>query len=317
MKPQVLIFDHEASRYTEILAPLLPQLDFLPVTTADQAVAMGGKAQVLVALAPYIPARLVEAMPNLRWIQALTTGTDNLLTNMPALKPDVLITSVRGIHGPQMAELAFLYMLSLSRDLRGMIARQTSATWHRTPQRLLWSKCCVLVGTGAIAEELAHRCKAFGMNVTGISNHPRPIADFDEVLPRAGLRDAAARADFLIILLPYEASTENLIDANIIGAMKPDSVLINLSRGRIVDEEAVLAALESGAIRGAGLDVFATEPLPPENPFWHRDDVIVTPHIGGMSDIYTEQVLPTLIENFRAWLAGRVDQMRNVVRSAK
>jgi len=315
MKPQVLVFDDEATRYVEGLAPLLPDIDFIAATTEAEALARCDAASVLVALAPFIPPRLIESMPRLRWIQALTTGTDNLLFDMPALRTEVLITSLRGIHGPQVAELAILYMLALSRDLRGLFALQAEAKWLRRPQRLLLGRRAVLVGVGTIAENLALRCKSFGMEVVGISSRPREAAGFDQVLPRSALIDAAATADFLIVLLPYAADTHNLIDARVIDAMKPDAVLINLARGRIVDEDALLAALREKRLFGAGLDVFATEPLPADHPFWNCANVIVTPHIGGMSDIYAEQAIPILIENFKAYLASRPDLMKNVVRA--
>jgi len=315
MKPQVLIFDSEAAHYARELAPLLPELEFIAAASEDEALSGCADATILVGLAPYIPPRLIEAMPRLRWIQALTTGTDNLLFDMPALAPDVLITSLRGIHGPQMAELAILYMLALARDLRGMLALQAEAKWLRRPQRLLWGRRAVLVGVGAIAESLALRCKAFGMEVFGISGRPREAPGFDQVLPRSALIEAAAGADFLIVLLPYSADTHYMIDASVIGAMKPDAILINLSRGRIVDETALLAALQEKRLAGAGLDVFATEPLPADHPFWRCDNLIVTPHIGGMSDVYADQAIPTLTLNFRAYLADRIDLMKNVVRS--
>ena len=314
MNTQVLIFDSEAHSYAAKLASMLPEIEFIPAVSETDALAVCSGAAILVGLAPYIPSLLVEAMPRLRWIQALTTGTDNLLFGMPALAPDVLITSLRGIHGPQMAELAILYMLALARDLRGMLGLQAEQKWLRRPQRLLWGRRAVLVGVGAIAESLAVRCKAFGMEVIGISGRPREAPGFDRILPRSALTEAAAAADFLVVLLPYSADTHKLVDAKVIDAMKPDAVLVNLSRGRIVDETALLAALQEKRLRSAGLDVFDTEPLPEDHPFWRCDNVIVTPHIGGMSDVYADQAIPTLVGNLRAYLADRTDLMKNVVR---
>lgn len=314
MKPQVLIFDSEASRYAGKLAPLLPEMEFIAAASEAEALSSCSEASILVGLAPFIPPRLIEGMKRLRWIQALTTGTDNLLFDMPALASDVLITSLRGIQGPQMAELAILYMLALSRDLRGMFALQAEAKWLRRPQHLLQGRRAVLVGVGTIAETLAARCKAFGLEIVGISSRPREVPGFDQILPRSALIEAAASADFLVVLLPYTADTHNMIDGRVIDAMKPDAILINLARGRIVDETALLAALREKRLRGAALDVFATEPLPADHPFWSCENVIVTPHIGGMSDVYADQAIPTLVENFRAYLADRPDLMKNVVR---
>ncbi len=314
MTLQALIFDRDAHAYAERLGAQLPEVRFIAAPTEDDAVAQGAEADVLLGLAPFITPRLIGALPKLRWIQALTTGTDNLLYDMPNLDPGVLISSMRGIHGPQMAELAFVYMLSLSRDLRGLFAQQTAARWVRSPQRLLWGRHAVLVGVGTISGELAARCKAFGMKVTGVSSSAREVPGFDQVVARGDLAKVAAEADFLIVLLPYDESTHHVIGAEVIGAMKPDAVLVNISRGRVVDEDALLQALEAGSIRAAGLDVFETEPLPAESRFWSHPRVMVTPHIGGMSDIYVDQAIPTVVENFRAYLANDLDRMHNIVR---
>src|SRR5439155_12024740 len=128
--------------------------------------------------------------------------------------------------------------------------------------------------------------------------------------PRADLTRAAAEADFLIILLPYTSENHNLIDAAVIGAMKKTAVLINISRGGVVDETALLRALAEGRIAGTGLDVFATEPLPASSPLWHTPNVIITSHVGGMSDNYVDQVMPVLIDNLRAFVAGEIERMR-------
>ena len=314
MKPQVLVFDSDADRYVAELAQAQLGYDFIPARTLEQAFELCAGAEILLTLAPFVPRPLIANMPRLRWIQALTTGTDNLLYDMPELDPGVMITSMRGIHGPQMAELAFSLMLALTRDLRGLFARQAHAVWRRSPQRLLYRRHAVLVGTGSIAEALAVRCQAFGMEVTGVSKNPRPVPNFDRVVSRADLIATAAAADFLIVLVPYDDSTHCLIGADVIGAMKQDAMLISLSRGKIVDEDALLAALEAGRLGGAGLDVFNIEPLPREHPLWRSPKVIVTPHIGGNSDIYVEQAMPILLQNFAAHAAGRPDLMRNMVR---
>lgn len=314
MNRNVLIFDSQADEYVTKLSAAVPELLFHGATNIETGIALGREAGVLMGLAPYIEPRLIAAMPQLRWIQALTTGTDNLLYQTPELDRNVLITSMRGIQGPQMAELVFLYMLALSRDLVGNMERQAEAKWLRLPQRLLLGRHAVLVGVGAIADAVASRCKAFGMKVSGVSTTLREAPHFDQIVVRSDLKRIAAEADFLIVLLPYDHTTDNLIGAEIIEAMKPDSLLINLSRGKIVDEDALLLALQQSKIAGAGLDVFATEPLPTDNPLWHCRNVIVTPHIGGMSNIYADQALPTLIDNCRSYVAGRMDLMHNVVR---
>jgi phosphoglycerate dehydrogenase-like enzyme len=151
------------------------------------------------------------------------------------------------------------------------------------------------------------------MRTVGVSDGRREAPHFDMILPRARLPEAAAQADFLIVLVPHTRATTNLIDAAVFGAMKRSGVLINIARGGVVDEDALIAALRTGQIRGAGLDVFRVEPLPPESPLWDMPNVFITSHIGGMADTYGEQVMPLLIENLRAFATGQPDQMRFIV----
>ncbi len=299
-----------ARTYREGLARALPGGEILATSTLAEALARAPEATVLIAKAQDVSAELVGAMPRLGWIQALTTGIDPLLAL--GLPPSVIVTSGRGIHGPQMAELTLLLMMALSRDFPRMLANQREAKWERWGQRLLAGKTAVLVGVGAISEALAARCKPFGLAVIGVTSRSA-VENFDELLPRQRLREAAARADFLVLLVPYSPETHHLIDASVLGVMKPTAYLINVARGNVVDETALIAALQARRIAGAGLDVFAAEPLPPQSPLWALDNVILTPHVGGMSEVYAEQILPLLVHNLRAYLAGDRAGMRNRV----
>jgi phosphoglycerate dehydrogenase-like enzyme len=250
--------------------------------------------------------------PRLRWIQSLTTGTDAIL-KLPNLRSVVTVTSTRGMHGPQMSELVFLDMLALLRDFPRMQRNQAAGKWERWPQPLLWGKTIVIVGVGAIAESLAPRCKAFGMTVHGVSSSARLPAGFDAVHTRERLAEAAALADFLVLIVPHSPQTDNLIDAKVIAAMKPSAFLVNVARGGVLDEAALMQALREKRLAGAALDVFRQQPLPPEHPLWREVGVIVTPLVGGMSDIYFEQAYPVVRENLRHFLNGRLDRLTNVV----
>lgn len=171
----------------------------------------------------------------------------------------------------------------------------------------------VLVGVGAISEELALRCKAFKMTVLGVSASRHEAAGFDRIYLREDLLTAAAQGDFLVVLVPYEPSTHHLIDRRVLDAMPAHARLLNIARGPVIDEAALIAALRDKRIAGAGLDVFCTEPLPPDSPLWTLPNVIITPRIGGMSDSYAEQVLPLLMANVRAYAARNHNAMRNIV----
>jgi len=313
MTTEILILDKEAELYAASLAPRFPAAVFRTATDPGTALALGREADALVALAHEIPAALPAAMPRLRWVQALTTGVDHLL-GLPTLRPEVLVTNARGIHGPQMSEMAFLHMIALLRDFPAMLANQRAHRWDRWPQRLLLGKTAVLLGVGAISEELARRCQAFGMRVIGVSDARGEAPGFDAVLPRARLREAAAQADALIVLVPLTAGTRHLVDRDVLAAMRREAILVNLARGPVVDEAALIEALRAGRIAGAGLDVFEVEPLPPDSPLWDMPNVIVTPRVGGMSDVYAQQALPLVEENLRAFLSGDTARLRNLVR---
>ncbi len=149
------------------------------------------------------------------------------------------------------------------------------------------------------------------MRVVGVTETPREVPGFDRVFARADLKAAVAEADHVVVLTPHSPQTHNLVDAAVLGAMRPDAFLINLARGGVVDEAALLEALDDGQIAGAGLDVFATEPLPAQSPLWRHPKVLLTPHVGGMSDVYEEQVMPILIHNLDAFVSGRLEDLQN------
>jgi D-2-hydroxyacid dehydrogenase (NADP+) len=314
MATTLLLYDpdtpSDARVYAQALAREVPAVTLLAASDLTAAIAAATPASVLIAKAQDVSAALIAAMPKLTWIQALTTGVDSLQAlEMPAT---VTVTTARGIHGPQMAELALLYMMCLYRDIPRMLLNQRHANWQRWGQRLLLGRTVVIVGVGSISETLAARCKAFGLRVIGITRR-REAAGFDELYPRERLREAAARADFMVLVTPYTSETHHMIDAAVLAAMPKSAYVINIARGRVIDEAALIAALQSGGIAGAALDVFDAEPLPKTSPLWSFDNVIVTPHIGGMSDIYAEQILPLLLHNLRAFLAGDLSAMRNRV----
>jgi phosphoglycerate dehydrogenase-like enzyme len=312
MTTEVLIVGRDSDVFAKHLSPQFPALRFHAAHNSQEALALCGPCEILVIRTDEIFAGLVAAMPRLRLIQALTTGTDHIMA-LPNLPPGVLVTAARGFHGPQMSELAFLFMLAFARKFPAVLENQKRRVWDRREQRLLERKTVVIVGVGRIAEELAKRCKVFGMRVVGVSTRAS-APGLDALYPRARIAEAAALADFLIILAPYTKENHHLIDAAVIDAMKRDGVLINLARGGVLDEEALRGALLAGRIAGAGLDVFQTEPLPLESPLWDTPNVIITSHVGGVSETYAEQVMPLLIDNLQAFVDGAPERMSYIVK---
>lgn len=316
---------HMSARIVYIGAPEVPAALFERRALADfpglgllasddrQAVVRDlGGTEVLIGHHFQFDADMLSRAPRLRWIQSLTSGTDAIM-KLPTLRPEVIVTSTRGMHGPQVSELVFLDMLALLRDFPRMLRNQAVGHWEQWPQRLLSGRTVVIVGVGAIAEALAARCKAFGMAVHGVSGRTGLPPNFDAMHGRAQLAHAASLADFLVLLVPHTPATESLVDAAVIGAMKAEAFLINVARGGVLDETAVLQALRVGRLAGAALDVFRERPLPADHPLWREPRVIVTPHIGGMSDIYFEQAYPVVRDNLRLFLAGRLEALINVV----
>jgi D-2-hydroxyacid dehydrogenase (NADP+) len=304
----------DARTYAEAVARDFPGFDVRFTSDDMEACQLAPDAAVLIAKAQDVSAQLIAAAPKLDWIHALVSGTDHL--NTLRLPASVTVTSARGMHGPQMAELAILLMLALSRDLPRMLVHQQQSKWQRWAQPLLLGKTAVIVGVGSISAVLATRCRAFGLRVVGVSSGRTEAAGFDEVRPRARLTELAARADFLVLLVPYTQETHHLVDASVLAAMKKSAFVINIARGSVIDEAALVEALRTGRIAGAGLDVFASEPPAHDNPLWRMKNVIMTPHIGGMSDVYALQALPVLLHNLRAYLAGDRAAMQNVVKRA-
>lgn len=304
MDHTILIIDPDAEIYRDYLIRNGVKVQIRTAMGAEQASSYLPEATILVALAPNVNAELVNALPRLKWIQALTTGVDSI-TSIGSLSSDVTVTAVRGIHGPQMSELAILQMLSLARNYPAMLSNQAEHLWKRWKQPLLSGKTAGILGVGEIGRALALRLKAFGMHVTGISSAAvRNEPHFDKMVTRATLTETVKELDYLIILVPYSPETEAIVNENVLRAMRPSAFVINLARGGVLDEAALVKALEERWIAGAALDVFREEPLPPTSRLWELPNLLITPHIGGNSDEYALQAAPTLLHNVSLFLSN-------------
>jgi phosphoglycerate dehydrogenase-like enzyme len=272
-----------------------------------------GTAEVLITFGAQMASHVFEKAKNLKWVQALGTGVDGI-TDQPGLDKHVLVTNMHGLHGGPVSEAALTGMLALARDLPRSMRMQRKREWERFPAKLLSGKTVGIFGIGAIALELAPKCKAFGMKVVGISGAKRQVAGFNAMFGRDELEHAVKEIDFLVLLTPYTRETHNIIDAKIFAALKPGAFLVNLARGGIVDENALVEALKTKKLAGAALDVFAKEPLPEDSPLWDMDNTIITQHQGGFFDGYPRFAIPVVEENLRKFLAGDVKGMINVVK---
>jgi phosphoglycerate dehydrogenase-like enzyme len=212
-----------------------------------------------------------------------------------------------------MSEMAILLMLALNRNFPKVIRNQDQRVWERWPGKLLYKKKVGILGVGIIGEEIARKCKFLGMTVFGIDLVKRKIDSIDFFYGPEELLQVTKEVDYFIIVVPATPQTKKMIGTEALSSMKPTAFLINIGRGDIVDEEALIHALKTGKIAGAALDTFWKEPLPKDNPLWDMKNVIITPHVGGISDIYVEQVLPILEENLRRFLQGERENLINPI----
>jgi phosphoglycerate dehydrogenase-like enzyme len=306
----LLMLGERAEAYKKALSPKFADVVIHGATKEEEVEEFIGQTDILLTI--LISNELLKKASRLQWIHALTTGVDYIL-NLPSLRKEVILSSTRGIHGPQVSEMAFLLMLAFNRDFPEVVRNQDRRTWERWPGRLLWKKKVAILGVGVIGEEIARKCKAFGMEVYGIDIVRRKVEWVDFFYGPEDIVKVAKEVDYFIIVAPYSPQTERLVGLNVLSAMKPTAFLVNLDRGKIVDEEALVKMLKSGRIAGAGLDTYCQEPLPKDHPFWGMKNVIVSPHVAGMSDVYVEQALPVFEENLRRFLKGEKGNLLNLI----
>ncbi len=311
---RLLVYADDAQVYVEALKRALGErLSIQSTADRDEAIRMLPSQDAIAAFGTRLDDGILAAGVRLRWVHSLTSGVEKLLASR-LLRSSTIVTSSRGIHGPQMAEMSLLLMMALVRQLPRMLKNQEHAVWERWPQPLLFGKHVVIVGVGSIAVELAPRCRAFGMRVTGVSTVMREVPQFDEIRLRPDLPEVLRTADFVVLLVPFDETSKDMFDAQMLRSLPSHSILVNLSRGGVVDETALHTALSEGRLAGAGMDVFGTEPLPADSPLWKMSNVIVTPHVAGFSDIYAQQAVAPLLRNVCAMLEGRLEDLANRVR---
>ena len=302
------------NKYYSHLKAKFPEISINMVDHHSKVGPYIGEADALITFGAHMSDHVLKEGTRLKWVQAVGTGVDGIIGE-PSLRADVFVTNMHGnIMADSMSEAAIMLMLALSRGLPRAIGNQGRRKWDRWPAGLLNGKTVGIFGVGAIAADLAPKCKAFGMKVVGISSAVRNVPGFDRMFSRGDLEQAVRDVDYFVLLTPYTPETHAIVNASVIAAMKPTSYLFNLARGGVVDEDALLTALQTGKIAGAGLDVFAKEPLREDHPFWAMENVIVTPHLGGFHTQYAERALPTIESNLRKFLTGDTEHMENLVR---
>jgi phosphoglycerate dehydrogenase-like enzyme len=281
--------------------------------TTDRARVVDLAPEVDVIVGWNVSREAVQRAGRLRWIHSTAAGVDQLL-HPEILERDIILTTSSGIHAESITEHVLALMLAFARRLHVAIRNQLAHRWDRpsTVGRELRGKTVGILGLGHIGREVAARAAAFGMRVIGTKHTPEPIPHADRVLPPEGLDEVLREADYLVITLPLTSGTRGLIGPRELGLMKSSAYLINVARGAIVQEAALIEALRQGRLAGAGLDVFEREPLPQDSPLYEMEQVILTPHVsGGGGTGYYDLAIPLFCENLRRYLTG--EPLVNVV----
>lgn len=290
-------------------APYLKWLDRLPAGTR---IAAGASAEAFRKAAPEADAMLVGAAPRelfeevfamaprLQWVHVMWAGLDTLL--FPALaESPVMVTNGRGVFARSLAEFVIAGMLWFAKDIRRMRRQQREQKWEKFVVEELHGKRLGIIGHGSIGRAVAALATAFGMKVIGVGRNS-PRAEFDEVI---------TASDFILVSAPLTPETRGLIGEAEFRRMQPGAVLLNVGRGPVVQEEALIAALREGRIRGAVLDVYDKEPLPAGHPFWSMENVLLSPHCADNTPTWLDEAMQLFVENFERYVKG--EPLKNIV----
>jgi len=275
-------------------------LDTLPRKEKPSADQMT-RTEVLMAYA--VPPGLLPAMPKLRWAQAMTAGVEGWVA-LPDLPEDMTLTCARGTHRESMPENIIGALFYVAKPYAAAVENQKRGKWVHSVAQPLTGKTLGILGLGAIGQEVARIAAALGMRVIGTRRRPEPMANVAEVFPADRTPEVLAQSDFLLLLLPATPQTENFINSERLGMMKPSAWLLNFGRGHLIKDDDLIAAVKAKKIAGAMLDVFRQEPLPADHPFWGTEGIIVLPHIGGPHPRRDRIVARLFVENLGRFLDG-------------
>jgi phosphoglycerate dehydrogenase-like enzyme len=304
----VLVLHRQAEMYIDRLKERFPRVRFVVVDAyADLPAAIehvrpdavlgfkiGGQGA--------FPRADLFASPSIRWVHAGGAGIDHLA---PWDATRVMVTNSSGLHGESLAMLVTWAVLNQELGMPAYAAAQRARQWQPQPLRMPAGRVVAIVGFGRIGASIARHIRPLGFHIVGVRRAAAPSADADEVVGLDALRPTLGRADYVVLVLPLTPDTRSLFDRDMLAAFRPGAHFINIGRGGIVDEDALRAALLAGRIGSATLDVFATEPLPPDNPLWTTPGVVITPHAIGDTAGWQGRVADIFAENLQRWIHGK------------
>jgi phosphoglycerate dehydrogenase-like enzyme len=263
---------------------------------------------------PVVPHDLLARAPRLRWLQLTSAGVDRLLDS-PIVRSHLKVTTASGIHAVPISEFVIGAIIAFAKGFPRAVRAQLERRWSPYWPDELEGKTAGVIGVGAIGSRVALIARALEMRVLAVrrsvSSRQKGDGPYDEVLPPSDLPYVLGESDYVVIAVPLTPETRHMIGERELRSMRPGAVLVNIARGAVVDEAALVRALKEGWIAGAALDVFEQEPLPPESELWGLENVLLTPHVSGGTPRYMERAVELFCDNLRRYLDGR--PLRNLV----
>jgi len=291
----LLILSRDFHTYHQILSQaMLPGLSIFAHEDVERALRIGTDYDLLFG-EPSLVSKVIRHLPKLRWVQSTWAGVEPLLS--PDLRRDYILTNARNVYGSLMSEYVFGYLLSIERRILDRWALQQQMVWDDTPSNTLRGKLIGLLGVGTIGACLAKTAHHFGMRVHGYTRRSETCPHIDRYYHPGELREFATGLDYLVCTLPGTPKTSLLIDEKFLSYLPQTAWLVNVGRGSVVDESALVAALSQGRLAGAILDVFLDEPLPSDHPLWQTPNTIITAHTAATN--YPPDIARIFIENYK------------------
>lgn len=278
-------------------------------------------ADALLGLPREATSDFAAVCPRVRWVQGTSAGMGQTVRRLGMDRTDVLVTTASGVHAGPLAEFVFAVLLNRAKRLVDLAEWQAERRWQRFTGDELAGKTMAIVGPGRIGSRIARVGKAFDMRVWALARRYDQAREaelgLDRLFPTEGLREMLGGADVVVLIAPHTGETEQLIGAAEVAAMRPGATLINVARGAVVDEAAMIDGLESGRIGYAALDVFREEPLPADSPLWSMPNVLISPHCSANAPLENARIAEIFARNLDRWLAGRLDEMSPILDKAR
>jgi len=294
---KLLIYHSDSKIYERIISRRLPQLKIRSASHPKEALGFVEEAEII--LAWQIPDELLKRAKRLQWFSSMGAGNEHLVKN-PYLPKEVTLTKAT-VYGEMMAEYVFAYLLYFNRNIDKHLKDQRKKVWNQVRPGRLRGKVLGILGLGSVGKEIANRGKQFGMKVLGLKRIPDPVENVDQVFGQDDLDRLIPLADYLVDVLPLTPQTHHILGKRELALLKEGTFLFSIGRGKTIDEKALEKVLLTKKIQ-AVLDVFEKEPLPPKSKLWGLKNVIITPHVSGIS--IPEEISEEFVKNYEAWVRG-------------